>query len=184
MLGQISGEINNEVSSRTIRRELHIANLTGRMVSKDNIILMLVKREGHTFHYIDNCLDRFLCFGHNSLKPQTSIDGRGKSNKKHQKLKRRDPFMSLRQISGELNNEVSSRTIRRELHIANLPGRMARKDNIILMLVERVGHTFHYIDNCLDRFLCFVHNSLKPQKSNDGRGKFNKKHQKLKIMEF
>ena len=52
-------------------------------------------------------------------------------------LVRRDPFMSLSQISGEINNEVSSRTNRWGLHGSNLPGRMARKDNIILMLVKR-----------------------------------------------
>ena len=37
------------------------------------------------------------------------------------------------------------------------------------------GHTLHYIANCLDRSFCFVHNALKPHKSNDGRRKSNKK---------
>ena len=37
------------------------------------------------------------------------------------------------------------------------------------------GHTLRYIANYLDRSSCFVHNALKPQKSDDGRGKSNKK---------
>ena len=40
---------------------------------------------------------------------------------------KRDPFMSLRQISGEINNEVSSRTIRKRSQGANLPGRIVRR---------------------------------------------------------
>ena len=58
---------------------------------------------------------------HNALKLQKSDDGRGKSNKKTSETKdnrivmlvKRDPLMSLRQISVEINNEMSSRTIRR-----------------------------------------------------------------------
>ena len=58
---------------------------------------------------------------HNALKLQKSDDGRGKSNKKTPETKdnrivmlvKRDPLMSLRQISVEINNEMSSRTIRR-----------------------------------------------------------------------
>ena len=80
-----------------------------------------LKSKSHTLHYIANCLDRYLCFVHNALKPHKSNEGRRKSNKKTSEttdnkipsLVKRDPFMSSRQIVGEINNEVCSRTIRR-----------------------------------------------------------------------
>ena len=87
---------------------------------KDGWLAKKCKSKGHTFHYIANCSDWYLCFKHNSLKPQKSDDDRGKANKKGSEttdkrtltLVKRDPFMYSRQIAGEINN-VSSRTIRR-----------------------------------------------------------------------
>ena len=93
------------------------------------------RRVIHTFHFVANCLDRYLCFVHKSLKPQKSDGGRGESNKKTSEstenrtttLVKSDPFMLSRQIAGEINNEVSLRTIRRRLKCANLPGWIARR---------------------------------------------------------
>ena len=47
--------------------------------------------------------------------------------------------------------------------------------NTVHCLSKSKDLTSRQIANCLDRSLCFWHNALKQQKSDDGRGKSNKK---------
>jgi len=70
----------------------------------------------------------------NALKPEKIGESRGAPRKSSSKtddrvvqLVKRDPFKSSRTIANEIGNIVSSRTVRRRLAIANLPGRIARR---------------------------------------------------------
>ena len=83
---------------------------------QDRLLANKLKSKGHTCRQIANCLDWSLCFVHNALKLQKSYDDRGKSIKKISATIKRVPLMSLiDQTSGDIKNEVSSRTIRKRL---------------------------------------------------------------------
>ena len=73
-------------------------------------------------------------FVQNALQEQPSVVNRGRPKKTSPTtdnriitMAKKGPFISFRAISAEIGNIFSSRTVRRKLYGANLPGRIARK---------------------------------------------------------
>lgn len=93
-----------------------------------------LRKQGKTYKCIATSLGRSQNFVTNALKPKHNIERRGSIKKTSPvtdtrivTLAKRDPFKSSRAIASEIGNVVSSRTVRRRLLTANLPGRIARK---------------------------------------------------------
>lgn len=92
------------------------------------------KKEGKSLRTIAKSLDRSVCFVQNALKPKKNKETRGRPKKTSHitdchivTLAKRYPFISSREISADICNVISTRTIRRRLADAKLPGRIARK---------------------------------------------------------
>ena len=93
-----------------------------------------LRKDGNTYKEIAELLKRSQNFVPNALKPQKDIERRGSFKKTSPitdnrivTLAKRDPFKSSKAIANEIGNVVSSRTVRRRLVAAKLPGRIASK---------------------------------------------------------
>lgn len=102
--------------------------------SEEKRLVLMLRNEGKSLREIAKSLGRSLFFVQNALKRKTSAETRGRKKKTKRttdnyivSLAKRDPFKSSRQISAEINNVISARSVRRRLTDAKLPGRIARK---------------------------------------------------------
>lgn len=97
-------------------------------------VITKLRESGKTYRTIAELLGRSPNMIVNALKPVKSCENRGRPRKTSSctdrriaKLSKRDPFLSSKDILKELEENVSSRTIRRRLADFNLHGRSARK---------------------------------------------------------
>ena len=93
-----------------------------------------LRKQGQSQGFIAKSIGRSLCFVQNALKSKRSVETRGIPKKTTPStdhhivaLAKRDPFKSSKAIAKEIDNEVTSRTVRRRLVSSNLPSRMARR---------------------------------------------------------
>ena len=101
-------------------------------------IAITLRNKGKSLRFIAETLNRSLYFVQNALKKQSSFEHRGRQKKTSPAtdnriitVAKKDPFISSRAIFAEICNTVSSRTVRRRLFGANLPGIIARKIPLI-----------------------------------------------------
>lgn len=112
-------------------------------------IALTLRNKGKSLRFIAETLNRSLYFVQNALKKQPSVEHRGRPKKTSLTtdnriitMAKRDPFISSRAISAEIGNIVSSRTVRRRLYSANLPGRIARKIPLLRQKNLKARQTF------------------------------------------
>lgn len=101
--------------------------------AEERQIAVNLQKDGKSLREIPKSLGRSVCFVQNALKSKVLGEKRGRKRKSSHttdtrivSLAKKDPFMSSKAISGEIDNEISSRSVRRRLEEANLPGRIAR----------------------------------------------------------
>jgi len=102
--------------------------------AEERRLIRRLRDERKTYKSFAMLMKRSQNFVTNALKPEKIGESRGAPRKSSSKtddrivqLVKRDPFKSSRTIANEIGNIVSSRTVRRRMAIANLPGRIARR---------------------------------------------------------